>query len=65
MADRGGEFNFFSDVHVRIDIKIDISIFIRPMTSIFDKQIHSEELTQMRLIQQVLVTPSGQDQVTN
>ena len=45
MADRGGEFRFFQGIHVRIDIRIDISISIRPMTNKFDKQIHLRELT--------------------
>ena len=33
MADQGGEFSFFQDIHVRTDIRIDISIYIRPMPS--------------------------------
>ena len=55
MADRGGEFSFFSSTHVRIDIRIDISISIRPVTTKVDKQIHLEELTQITLIEQFLV----------
>ena len=51
MADRGEEFSFFQDIHVRIDIRIDISISIRPMTTKFGKQLHLQDLTQMRLIQ--------------
>ena len=50
MADGGGEFRFFQGIHVRIDIRIDISISIRPMTNKYDKQVHLQELTQMRLI---------------
>ena len=33
MAALGGEFMFFQDIHVRIDIAIDISISLRPMTT--------------------------------
>ena len=67
MADWDCEFNFFQGIHVKIDIRIDISISIRPMTIKFGRQIHLEqkELTQMRLIKQVLVTLSRQDYVTN
>ena len=67
MADWDCEFNFFQGIHVKIDIRIDISISIRPMTIKFGRQIHLEqkELTQMRLIKQVLVTSSRQDYVTN
>ena len=39
---------------MRIDIKIDISISIRPMTNEFGKQVHLEVLTQMTLTKQVL-----------
>ena len=65
MADQGGEVSFFQDIHVSIEIRIDISIFIRPMIIKFGKQVHLQELTQMRLIKQVLETPSRQDHVTN
>ena len=47
MADWGSEFRFLRDIHVRLDIRIDISISIRPMNTKFDKQVHL--LTQMRL----------------
>ena len=30
MGDLGGEFSFIQDIHVRIDIRIDISSFSRP-----------------------------------
>ena len=33
MAALCGEFMFFQDIHVRIDIAIDISISLRPMTT--------------------------------
>ena len=39
---------------MRIDIKIDISISIRPMTNEFGKQVDLEVLTQMTLTKQVL-----------
>ena len=63
MADRGGKFNFFQDIIVRLNIRIDIFIFIRPMSTRFDKQVYLHDLTQMRLL--VLVTPLRQDHVTN
>ena len=65
MADQGGEFSFFQDIHVRIDIRSDISISIRPITTKFGKQVHLQDLTQMRLIKQVLMTSLHQDHVTN
>ena len=37
MADKGGEFSFFQGIHMRIGIRIHISIFIRPMTTKFGK----------------------------
>ena len=40
MVERGGEFNFFQGIHVRIDKRTDISIFIRSMTTKFSKQVH-------------------------
>ena len=55
MADQGSEFSFFWSTHVRIDIRIDISISIRPVTTKVDKQVHLEELTQITLIEQFLV----------
>ena len=65
MADRGGEFNFFQGIQVRNDMRIDVSIFIGPMTTKFNKQVNLGKLTQIRLIKQVLVTSSLQDHVTN
>ena len=56
MVDRSGEFNFFQGIHVRIDIRIDISIFIRPMTTKFGKEVHLDELTKVRLMTHGLVT---------
>ena len=60
MVNWGGGFSelFMQELRwvfcVRIDI-FDISIPIRPMTTKFSKQVHVEELTQKRLIKQVLV----------
>ena len=65
MVDQCGEFSFFQGIHVRIDIIIDISIFIRPMITIFDKQVHLQDLTQVRLIKRELVTSLRQDHVKN
>ena len=48
MGGRGGDFNFFQGIHVRIDIRIDISISIRPAITKFDKQVHLQDLIQMR-----------------
>ena len=45
MAYRGGEFSFFQGTHVKINITIDISISVRPMTTKFDKQVHLQDLT--------------------
>ena len=49
MGIRGDEFTFFQGIHVRIDIRIDISISTRPMITKFGKQVHLQDLTQMRL----------------
>ena len=65
MVDLGGKFSFLWGMNVRIDIRIDISISIRPMTTKFNNQVHLEELTQVRLMKQVLKTSSSQDHVTN
>ena len=45
MADQGREFSFFQGIHVRIDVRIDIFISIRPMMSKFGKQVHPQNLT--------------------
>ena len=65
MADRSGELSFFQGIHVRTDIGIDISISIRLMITKFDKQVQLQNLTQMRLIKQVLATSLRHDQVMN
>lgn len=64
MADRGGEVSFFQSIQVKLDTRIDISNSVRHMTTKFDKLVNLEKLTQMRLIKQVLVTSSGQYQMT-
>ena len=66
MADCGGEFSFLHLIQVRIDIRIDISIPMRPLITKFGNQVHLQDLTQMRLIKQVLMIMSlRQDHVTN
>ena len=64
MTDRGGEFSFFQSIQVKLDTRIDISNSVRHMTTKFDKLVNLEKLTQLRLIKQVLVTSSGQYQMT-
>ena len=44
MPDQGREFRFFQGIHVRIDIRIDISISLRPMITRFGKQVHLQDL---------------------
>ena len=65
MADQGGEFSFIQGIRVSVDIRIDISISITPIITKFDKQVHLQDLAQMRLIKQVLVKSLRQDHVTN
>ena len=45
MADCRDEFCFFRGIHVRIDVRIDIFITIRPMTTNVGNQVHLEDLT--------------------
>ena len=40
MEDGGGEFSFFQDIQVKIDIMIATSISIRPMATKFYQKIH-------------------------
>ena len=65
MADQGGEFSFIQGIRVSIDIRIDISISIKPIITSFDKQVHLQDWAQMRLIKQVLVKSLRQDHVTD
>ena len=65
MVVQGGEFGFFWSIHVRIDIRIEISTSARLMTTKFGKQVHQEELTQRSIIKQVLETSSCENQNFN
>ena len=66
MVERDVEFSFFQGIHVRTDIRIGISISIRTCDyTKFGKEVHAGDLTQIRLIKQVLVTSSHRDHVTN
>ena len=51
--------------YVRTVIGYNIYISISPMTTEFGRQVHLQELTQIRLIKQVLMTSSRQNNVTN
>ena len=55
--------NFFQVTQVRNYKRINNSISIRSITTKFGQQVHLEYSTQMRLIKQVLVTPSRKDHV--
>ena len=55
MADRGGEF---LGIHVRIDVTIEVSSSIKPMTTKLVKLVHLQQLIKLRLIKKVLVTSS-------
>ena len=50
---------------LKIDIRIDISISIKPMTTTFSKQVNLGKVTQTRLFKQMLVTSSRQDHAKN
>ena len=65
MAHQGSYCSFYYGIHQRISTKIDISISTRLKTTKFGKKVHLQELNQMRLIKQVLVTSSRQGHVTN
>ena len=57
MASKGYEFSFCGGNHAKIDmIKIDMSICISRMTTKFGEEVPLEELTQIKLIKQMLVT---------
>ena len=45
MVDPGGKFSFFLDIHVRIDVRIAISISVGPMNTKGGKQVHLQDLT--------------------
>ena len=65
MVDQSGGCNFFQSIHARTDVRNDISNSIRTLTTKFGKHVHQGELTQMRLIKQVVVMLSRQDHITN
>ena len=65
MVDQGSAFSFFQSIHVRINIRIDMSISIRPMITKFGIQVHLQNLIQMRLIMQELVTSLHRNHLTN
>ena len=65
MTDRNDEFSIFQGIHVRFNIKIDISICIRTMITKSGEQVHLQDLIQMRLIKQVLLTSLRQYHVVN
>ena len=65
MVDGGGEFSFFQGIHVRTNIRINISISIRSMGAKFGNLVYLGELTQMTQIKQELMTSLHHDDVTN
>ena len=52
MVEWGGVLSFFQGILVRTDIRLDVSISISIATIKFDKQVHLENLTQVRLMMQ-------------
>ena len=65
IVDWGGKCSFFQIIHVRIDIRIVISISIRFMTTKIGKQVLLlQDLTRVRQRKQVQMT-LRQDHVTN
>ena len=63
MADKVGEFSFLQGIHIRTYKRIYTFISIRSMAIKFGRLVHLEELRQMKLIKQVLVTPSRRNHV--
>ena len=49
---------------MRIDIRIDTLISIKPIITKFGKQLNIQDLAQIRLIKQLRVTSSHQNYVT-
>ena len=43
MTEGSSEFSFFQGIHVRIDIRINISISLTRMTTKFGEHVHLEE----------------------
>ena len=48
-----------------IDVRIHIHISVNPMTTKFGKQVHLEDMAQIRLMMQVLVASSRPYHLTN
>ena len=57
--DLGGELSFFQGIFVKIDVRIDISISIRPMTAIFGEQVHLQDSTHISIIRVFMATKLG------
>ena len=64
MVDRRGDFRFLRDIHVITEMIVDISTSMRPMVTQFGKKVHLDELSHLRLIEQVLVALSLQNRIT-
>ena len=65
MMDQGSEFSFPWGPHLKINIRIDICLSIRPTTTRLSNQVHLDELNQMKLIKQVQMTSSHEDHLKN
>ena len=65
MVDRGNEFSFFQVIHVRLYIRIEISVSIGPVVIKFGKQVHLQNLTHLKVIKQLIVTSLRQDHPKN
>ena len=59
MEDRGGEFTFIQGIHLRTDIRIDISISIIPITTKFGKDGHLQEETNQAGAREVITSRSN------
>ena len=47
------------------DVRIHIHVSVNPITTTFGKEVHLEDMTQIRLMMQVLVASSRQYHLTN
>lgn len=54
----GLDFGFFWDTQIQIDIRVDISISVRPMTIEFGTQVHLDESIDLRVISQIFMMSS-------
>ena len=52
------DLGFFWDTQIQIDIRVDISISVRPMTIEFGTQVHVDESIDLRVISQILMMSS-------